>query len=135
MAALTITAANVRSYGSIASGVAGGTITAGLAVYLNTSGQVVSAANTSAAAAAVCGIALNGASSNQPVEYHTGGEIDMGATVAIGKVYVLGTAGGVIPVDDVAGGEFITVLGVGTTAAKLLFGLVKSGVAAAGAVA
>lgn len=135
MAALSITAGNVRSYGTKASGVAGGTITAGLALYRNTSGQLVAAANSSVAAAEVVGIALNGASANQPVDYHIAGEIDMGATVAVGKVYVLGTAGGIIPVDDVAGSEYITVIGIGTTTAKIKFAPVVSGVAAAGAVA
>lgn len=135
MAALSITAGNVRSYGTMSRGNAGGTLTAGLAVYQDSSGNIVAASNAAAGSAAVVGIALNGASANQPVDYHIGGEIDMGATVAVGKVYVLGTAGGIIPVDDVAGTEYITVIGVGTTTAKLKFAPVVSGVAAAGAVA
>jgi len=135
MAAISVTPANVRSYGTTTSGTAGGTITAGLAVYLNSSGQVVSATNAASASAEIVGIALNGASANQPVEYHVGGLFDPGGTAAVGKVYVLGTGGGIIPVDDIAGGEYVSVVGVGITTSRILFIPVRSGVAAAGAVA
>lgn len=138
MAALSITAGSVRDYGTVTQGIAGGTLTAGMAVMVNTSSQVVAATNTSAVNAAVAGIALNGASANQRVDYLIAGNLDIGATVAIGKVYVLGTAGAIIPVDDVAGGEFITIVGVGLAASganSFKFCNVQSGVAAAGAVA
>lgn len=135
MADLTVTAANVRSYGTRVEGIAGGTITAGQAVRKNTSGQWVTAQSTSAANAATEGIALNAASVNQPVSVHTSGLIDPGATAAVGKVYVQSAnAGGIAPVDDIAGGEFVTVIGVGTTASRIKTGFVQSGVAAAGAV-
>jgi hypothetical protein len=134
MAALSITAANVRSYGNRTVGIAGGTITQGQVVRKNTSQQIVVAVNDSAINAAACGIALNAASANQPVEYHTDGLLDPGATVAVGMEYKLGTAGGIIPVGDTAGGEFGTFVGYGTTASRLLVAFVKSGVAAAGAV-
>lgn len=134
MADLSITAANVRSYGTRVSGIAGGTITQGEAVRLNTSNQYVVASDDSAVNAATAGIALNAASANQPVDVHTGGLIDMGATIAVGKVYVQSTDGGVAPVDDIASGEYITVIGVGTTASRLKVSINQSGVAAAAAV-
>jgi hypothetical protein len=134
MADLTVTPANVRPFGEIHRGTAGGTITAGQTLRRNTSGQFVVSSDDSAVNAATAGIALNGASANQPVDYQNGGLIDMGATVAIGKVYVQSTSGGVAPVDDIAGGEFVTILGVGTAANRLKIGIVQSGVAAAGAV-
>lgn len=134
MAALSITAANVRSYGNRSAGIAGGTITRGQNVRRNTSNQIVAAVNDSAINAAVIGIALQDVAINQPIEYHTDGLIDMGATIAVGMEYKLGTAGGTIPVSDTAGGEFGTFIGYGITASRLLVAIVKSGVAAAGAV-
>lgn len=135
MADLSITAANVVSTGTMGVGTAGGTITAGQVVRLNTSSQVVTASDDSATNAAALGIALNGASSGQPVSYHVSGEINPGATVAVGKVYVVSTSGGIAPIDDVAGGEYITYLGVGLTSSSLSVQIHASGVAAAGAVA
>lgn len=134
MADLSVTAANVRGYGDRLTGVAGGTILQGQTLRKNTSGQIVVSSDDSAINAATAGIALNAASANQPVEYQSSGLIDMGATVAIGKVYVQSTTGGVAPVDDIAGSEFITIVGVGTAANRLKIGIVQSGVAAAGAV-
>jgi len=137
MADLSITAGNVVGSGSdMEHGlIAGGTITAGLAVRKNTSNQIVSASDDSAANAAVYGIALNGASSGQRVSVQKSGNITMGATVAVGKVYVASTSGGIAPVDDIASAEFITVVGVGVTADIMKIGICQSGVAAAGAVA
>ena len=135
MADLTVTAGSVVSTGTQGVGTAGGTITAGQVVRLNTSNEVVTASDDSATNAAALGIALNGASSGQPVSYHTAGNINPGATVAVGKVYVVSTSGGIAPIDDVAGGEYITYLGVGTTTSNLSVQIHVSGVAAAGAVA
>ena len=134
MADLAITAANVAGSGDQRQGVAGGSITAGQPVRKSGS-QLIAASDASAADAAVVGIALHAASSGQPLVYLASGNIDLGATLAIGKVYVLSTSGGIAPVDDIAGGEFVTVLGVATTASNLKIGFVHSGVAAAGAVA
>jgi len=72
--------------------------------------------------------------SAQDFTYQAGGNINLGATLAIGKVYVLSTAGAICPVDDIAGSEFVTVLGIATTTALLKQGIVVGGVAAAGAV-
>lgn len=134
MADLTITAANVVSYGTTSIGTAGATITAGQVVRLNTSLQLVLASDDSATNASIAGIALHGASSGQPLAYHVKGSIDVGATLSVGKVYVVSTSGAICPVDDIASGEYITILGVATASNRLLVNVTKSGVAAAAAV-
>lgn len=140
MAALTFTAASVLLTGGLqVTGVAGGTVARGNVVRLNTSNQYVVAVNDSAANAAATGIALDDAASGQPV---TIASLDRGGVLAgvatngaVGKVYVLGTAGAILPVDDVAGGEFITVVGVGVLTSTIQLGLLRGGVAASSAVA
>lgn len=134
MADLSITAANVESFGQQGEGIAGATITAGQVVRKDTDGKLVLASDNSATNAAAEGIALNGASDGQPLKYHRSGLIDLGATIAVGKVYVLSTSGAIAPVDDIAGGEYITVIGVGTAADRMRVGIIQSGVAAAAAV-
>jgi hypothetical protein len=136
MAALTITATSVIGGAGSVQQIAGSTITAGQVVRIDTAtGRVIPAVNDTAANAAAYGVALNGAAVGQPVQVQLlkSGPITIGATVAVGKVYVLGTAGGIIPVDDIAGAEFVQFLGVGQTTAILFLGD-NAGVAAAGAV-
>ncbi len=140
MADLAVTAANVRGLSDRNTGIAGGTINAGDVIRLNASNQWVQAQSTSAVnsgsgAGAQLAIALNSASANQPIEYQLGGPVNPGGTVAVGKVYVLSaTLGKMCPVDDIAGGEFISIVGVGQTASLLQLAFKASGVAAAGAV-
>ncbi len=139
MADLSITAANVVSTGSNSQklkGVAGATITAGMPLYrIAATGKLGIAANTSAVLAEVVGIALNGASDGQPVNYQTAGTLNLGATVAVGKLYVLSAAGLISPVDDVATSDFVTYLGGGITASSFEISIHPLGVAAAGDVA
>lgn len=142
MAAISVTAANVaRVSGEVATGfLAGATITAGQYVYVDTNGAVQVATNAtatgSAYGASTYGVALNGGGSGQPIAIlKPGGVVNIGGTVAVGKIYALGTAGGFIPVDDIAGSEYITVAGIGLTAANIqLCSSNTGGVAAAGAV-
>ena len=134
MVDLSQTAADVVGNGVTETLIAGGTVTQGMPVRRDTSGQVVSASDNSAANAAVYGIALSGASAGQPVEVQKSGTIDLGATLLVGKIYVLSTSGAIAPVDDIAGGEFVTIIGVASAADTLILGILASGVAAAGAV-
>jgi hypothetical protein len=135
MAAISITPANVLKVdGATETRLAGETIAAGQAVYVFTDGTVKVATNTSAAAAAVVGIALNGGGAGQPIQYQKDGTITIGGTATVGKEYKLGTAGGLIPVDDTTGGEFGTFIGYGISATQVKLGISASGVAAAGAV-
>lgn len=133
MAALTITAANVLGSAGPTK-LAGATITAGQAVRLS-GDTVIPAVNDNAANANVYGVALNGGAAGQPIAVQQGGDVTIGATVAVGKWYVLGTAGGIIPVDDIAGAEFPSLIGFGQSAALLTLHLIPKAVAAAGAVA
>jgi len=139
MAAISVTAANVaRTDGSVVVYNSGATITAGMGVYVDANGAVQIGTNATSAGSGVgsqnVGIALNTASSGQPCSVLRDGSFNPGGTAAVGKVYVLGTAGGIIPVDDIAGTEYVTVLGVGITASSIKLGITVSGVAAAGAV-
>lgn len=136
MADLTITAANVVSGAGakIEHGTAGATITAGQVVYLDslTTGKWLLADNNSATAAARSprGVALHGASLNQPIAVQTEGPITIGATVTAGVAYYLSdTPGGICVVADLASGEYPTVLGLATSASVLNLKIQSSGVA------
>ena len=135
MADISVTAANVvpGSEAIYVDGTAGETITAGMTCYLGTDSKYYKADNNDTAAKAVVkGIALNGASLNQPIRIQTGGTITIGATVAVGTIYVQSTtAGGIAPSADLATGNYVTILGVATTAAIIKLGLNVSGIAKA----
>lgn len=136
MAALTFTAASVVLTGGVIQYAltAGGTVARGNLVRRNTSGQIVVASNDSATNADAYGIALNDAASGQPVDVallNGGGTLAGVATNGIaGHPYVNGASGAILPVSDVAGGEFITVVGVGVTASTFNLGKIAGGVAA-----
>lgn len=139
MAALTFTAASVAlSGGQQVTGIAGGTVARGNLVRKNASNQFVVTSNDTAANALAFGIALNDAASGQPVtvaSLQAGGVISgVSANCAAGKGLAVGVSGAIIPVDDIAGGEFVNLVGVGITAATFAPGLIVGGVAAAGAV-
>jgi len=133
MADLTVTAGNVQhaTGANLVQGIAGGTITAGMALYL-ASGLLLAAQNDdTAATAAAVGIATHGASEGQPLVYQRAGNINLGATLTVGKVYCVGAAGGgIAPFEDIVSTNgFCTVLGVATTASNLKMGIVVGGVA------
>ena len=93
MADISITAANVlkSSTGQVSVGTAGATITAGQAVYIDTgdSNKIKLAdADGTSPAFTLAGIALNAASSGQPVSFCTNDTagFTIGATVAAGDV-------------------------------------------------
>lgn len=137
MADLSITAGSVvKGTGAVTvQGLAGETITAGMAVYLDSSANLYKKASTSTATtAAVVGIALNGASLNQPIVVQTAGQITIGATVAAGVWYEVSDTGGGIRATSDAGhntGDFCTLIGGGISATTILLGIVQQGVAAA----
>jgi hypothetical protein len=125
MADLSITAANVvaGSGAKKVTGTAGATITAGQVVYFDSTTSTYKLADTDSATAAVrspAGLALNGASANQPVAVLTSGPVTIGATVAVGDVYYLsGTAGGLAPFADVAAGDYPCIIGICTSTTVL----------------
>lgn len=105
-------------------GLAGATITAGQALYLDsvTSTYKPADANASQATAAVAGIATHGALTGQPIKLQTAGDITLGAGAApvVSVLYVVSaTPGGIAPAADLASGYYTTVLGVGIAGSKL----------------
>lgn len=136
MTDISITAANCVVSGTgqgRASGTAGGTITAGQAVYLDPTTHkwtLADADSATAAARHAGGIALNSASLNQPIDVVTSGAVTIGGTLTAGVAYYLsGTAGGICPVADVGTGEYSCVLGIATSASVLDVNIQFSGVA------
>lgn len=135
MADLSITAANVAASTNAVLNKAynfGATVTAGKALILDSSDSELKLADASDAALdTVFGIALNGGADGQPGVVQTGGDINLGATLSVGKVYVLsGTAGGIMPIDDaVASGTlYCSVIGVAISTSILRMGIINSGV-------
>ena len=137
MADITVTAANVApSSSTTEEGTAGGTVTAGQPVYKDSSDSYklkAADANASAAAAAAVGIALHASLAGQPLRYAKAGPVTIGATVAVGTIYVVSaTAGGIAPHGDLATGMYTTILGVATTTGIITMpssGPIVSGVA------
>jgi hypothetical protein len=130
---LSVTAANVvpASGYQFVDGTAGETITAGQPLYLKASDTRYWKADSdaSSATATVIGIALNGSSAGQPVRVQTGGDINIGATLTVGEIYVLSaTAGAICPEGDLVTDDFVSILGVATTASNLKLRVFVSGV-------
>ena len=134
MADITVTAANVvKSTGATTGrGTAGATITAGQTLYKDTtdsSSLKLADADDSQATALVAGISLHGASSGQPIEYQTGGQINPGGTVAIGtRYFASGNAGGIAPFGDLAQNDWVSQIGVGISSSIIDMGIDNSGV-------
>jgi hypothetical protein len=122
MADLTVTAASVLwTSGTKQTGVAGATVTAGQAVYLDstTSTLKLAQADGTAAEADAVGVALHAAGSGQPLVYASqGAVINIGATTTKATTYVVSaTAGGVAPQADLISTNKIVRLGYATDAA------------------
>lgn len=125
MADLTITATSV--VGDLTnSGVylAGGTITAGQAVYVdaNSKAQVLDANSMPATTPTRMGIALNGGAVNQPIVVQFGGTITIGAAVVAGTAYIVSATnpGGLIAPDaDKASGWTVNELGRAINATQI----------------
>lgn len=137
MANLSITATSVakvsgttnRNYD------AGATITAGQAVYLDTSVSPslwkLSQCDGTALEATLGGIALHGASSGQPLAVlETGGVITIGATVEVGTIYVASaTAGSICPWADLVSTNKVSIIGYANTSGQLTLNVLNTGVA------
>jgi hypothetical protein len=122
MADLTVTAASVLwTSGTKQTGVAGATVTAGQAVYLDstTSTLKLAQADGTAAEADAVGVALHAAGSGQPLVYAAqGAVINIGATTTKATTYVVSaTAGGVAPQADLISTNKIVRVGYATDAA------------------
>lgn len=132
MADLSITAANVvaAASASVKHVTAGATITAGQVVYLDTATNTYKLADCDGAAAlrSPAGIALNGASSGQPLAICYEGAVTIGATLTAGVAYYLSpTAGGICPVADLSAGDYPTIVGIATSTTVLNVKFQESG--------
>lgn len=129
---LSITAANVvpaagYQYVDMTAGAA---ITAGQVIYKDSAAETAKLADCdgTAALAVVVGIALNNAASGQPVRVMTAGDLNIGATLTAGEIYVLsGTAGGVAPEGDLAQNDRVCLIGVATSSSNLRLDIFNSG--------
>lgn len=125
MADLTITAGNVvaGSNASITEGRLGEAVTAGQAVYLSSTSQKWMKADSNSVTAEArhaIGIALNGGSTDQPIQIQKAGDITLGAALTPGVAYYLSdTPGGICPVADVGTGEYVCLLGLAKSASVL----------------
>lgn len=124
MADFSVTAASVvkTANTAISEGIAGGTLTAGQAVYIDTSdSSKLKGCDADASASSVAaGITLHGASSGQPIKYATSGNLTFNAAFAAGDcVCVSTTVGGLAPYADLASGDFVTVVGIATSTTNL----------------
>jgi len=134
MTDLVITSTNVVSGANARtdSGIAGEAITAGKLVYKSSTTKKLMLADTNSAtleARRPLGVALNGASINQPVVVQLAGEITIGATLVIGdSYYASDTPGGICPRADVAAGEDVVLIGLGKTTAILAIDIQAPGV-------
>jgi uncharacterized phage protein gp47/JayE len=135
VADIAITAANVAagSDAVIEKGTAGATITAGQVVYKDTADnrfKLVDSDSATAAARNPYGIALNSASSGQPLSVQRAGDITVGGTLTAGTAYYAssGTAGGIAPLADIASGDDPILLGLAKSAAVLQLKIIDPGV-------
>ncbi len=126
MADVVVVAANVALDPAISSDtgdlIAGEAITQGQPVRISAADSKAYRAQSTTTVddAAAVGIALNSASTGQPVRYATYGTMDLGVTLTDGAVYVVSeTIGGIAPVADLTTGNFLTLLGVGKSDGKL----------------
>ena len=124
MADYSVTAASVvkTANTAISEGIAGATITAGMAVYIDTSdSSKLKGCDADASASSVAaGIALHGAANGQPLKYATSGNLTFNAAFAAGDCVVVSTTvGGVAPYADLASGDFVTILGIATSTTNL----------------
>ena len=134
MADVTVSTADVQAPSGVSaqSGYnAGEAIDAGEAIYLDSSTSTMKLSDADGSATSACiGIAVNSAATGQPVQWiKTGNTITLSSNFTIGQVYVVsGTAGKIAPYSDLTTGDYVTILGVATTASTLKLTIIESGV-------
>lgn len=124
MADVTVTAASVAlTSGQTDTGTAGATITAGQILYKDTANSNVlkHASCAATASSVVCGMALNGGASGQPIQFAKAGAVIVpGATLGVGTIYILSDGTGTYcPVADLATSDKVVIVGYATTASSL----------------
>lgn len=122
---LSVTASQVRkgTDGVPGRGIAAATITAGQPLYRLADDTIGLCDADGDATTSLClGIAVHGSLAGQAIEWQNGGSITIGAaaTMTVGEVYITSdTAGGIRPIADVDAGDYVSILGVASTAAIL----------------
>lgn len=123
MANLSPTAANVkRVSGHTEQRVAGEAVTRGAPCYIKASDRkaYLGQCDSTAEEAEAYWIALNDAAADQPVTLQKGGDLDVGAVLTAGVIYVLSaTAGKIAPASDLVSGNRLTVIGVPLSTSRL----------------
>lgn len=128
MADVTFTAGSVLpgTNAVVVEGVAGATITQGLAVYFDGSEYLV-ADCTDAAKDAPVGFALTSSIDNGPIKVQQSGAMTCDNLTA-GGVYVLSAAGKICPAADLnLTTDYATIMGVAASATSLIIGITVSG--------
>lgn len=137
MADYVVTAANVVASlaASTRVGIAGATITQGQYLYKDTSDSnklKLAVTNGSSLLRVVEGVALDAGSAGQPIKYAVTdpGFVPGFTTAAAGDIIVLSrTAGAAAHVDDPTTGDYVTVLGVMTSATTMNLQFTAAGAA------
>jgi hypothetical protein len=132
MADISITATAVvpvSGYGFVDM-VAGEAVARGKPVYTKAADGLayLASCETTSALATVTGIALNDGAANQPVRIMTSGNVAYGSVFTVGMIYVLSASGAIAPHSDLASSDYVSVLGVATTATNLRLAIINSGV-------
>lgn len=126
MADLTITPANVGIVEKAAvtrTVQVAEAVTAGAALYVvAASGKYGLADVTTSAKQTVAAIALTGGGTDEYiVALFPTSKVDIGATVAVGTIYVLSAAGAISPAADLTTGDYVSIIGVAITASQINF--------------
>lgn len=133
MADLSQTPANVKSGTNAVTSLvtAGEAITQGQPVYLSTAdGKWYKADANDSAKYNATGVALTPASTNEQFVVQTGGQMNLGATLTTGSVYVVSaTAGAIAPVADITTGWYPCIVGISISTSVVLL-VFKAGTAA-----
>lgn len=134
MADVTITATAVQKTANTKTqtGIAGGTITAGMVVYHDAtdSRHLKPGDAVTAAKANVAGIALHGAADGQPLTYAYAGDVTMDGLTAA-EVYVLSASadsGAIAPAADLTQDDYVTLMGVAKAATTLSLAMNVTGI-------
>lgn len=134
MADISITAANVGigSATTVTQVVqAGESVTQGQPVYRSTStGKYLRADNNDTLAKSLVeGIAVTAASTDGFFLMVSDGQINLGATLGAGTIYVVSsTVGGIAPAADIATGNYVTILGTASTSSVLDIAIKATGI-------
>jgi hypothetical protein len=136
MANISYTASNVVATDAStvkASGISGGAINIGEAVYLDPADGLIKKAQANVGspthAPNIVGVALDTvAGTNQPITYATKGDVTFGSGLTQAQVYVVSAtaAGAIAPYVDLVSGNYVGFLGVALNTSVLRLGLIPT---------